>query len=190
MPPDWTTLPVHHELQYRPPRDSIAVYTKNEVDKSLIYEGYICPTSPKTLHVSALQPPPRELDFRKKYAMLQEKIKEEETEAEIQSTNISEVERHRKADSAENSKSEESVVKAEPSTVLCCNNTDDKLKQQIIAEPASSNSNYPLPFEILEQREWLLPAPVDREFAYCFEPWESTVDMTILDCLHVKTAPS
>lgn len=176
-----------------PACDSIAVYTKNQLDKSLIYEGYICPTSPETLPVSALQPPPREQGFAKKYTMLQEKIRMEEKESEIQRRIISEGERHRKADCAANSQPEKGVVKAEPSTVLCCNNTADKLKQQIKPGPAKSDSNYLLPFEILEQRERLIPAPADREteeFAYCSEPWESTVDTTILDCLCAKTAPS
>lgn len=161
-----------------PQCDSIAVYTKNKVDKSLIYEGYICPTFPVTLPVSALQPPPTELRCERKDATLQQKTSKK---AGI----ISEDEGHRRADVCAAKSKPAKVVKAEPSTVPSCNYTADILKQQ---------TKYPLPFEILEQGESLLPAPAKKEetdeFSYWSEPWENTVDMSILDCLCANTAPS
>lgn len=193
MPPGWSTLPVHRGLQSHPPRDSIAVYTKNEPDKKLIYEGYICPTAPEMLPVSALQPPPtppREMAFGMKYALLQEKIRKEQAEAEMQ-RRISEVVRSREAHCATTSKPDAGVVETEPSTMPCCDDTADG--RQIKTEPAESNSNYPFPFEILEQSERLCPSQAYRgreEFEYCFEPWEDIWDGTICDCLCVKEEPS
>ncbi|XP_026228678.1 uncharacterized protein LOC113170696 [Anabas testudineus] len=188
MPPGWASLPLHHGFHFRPPQDSIGVYTKNELDQNLIYEGYICPTSPETLPVSALQPPPRELDYAKKYAILQDKIRAEETEAEIQRRIISEIQRHRVTCCAAHSKAEDGVVKAEPSTVESC----VKSKQQKQIESEESNSNCVLPFEMLEQGENSWPEPAESstdEFEYHFEPWESTMDLNVFNlCIRKETS--
>lgn len=212
MPADWATLPVHTGFQSTPRRDSIAVYTKNWRDRNLVYEGFICPPAPEKLSLSALQLPPRQESFGKKYARLQEKIRAEEAEAEAQKKVISEDERNSVADNAASSKPEEGVVKAELSAMPGREDTADESKQQLKAEAEAtsesknkpehlnlslqrteSSGDYPLPLEILDRRESLLPVPLEvgtDTFLYCFEPWEDTVDMELLRYLCAEPDPS
>lgn len=205
MPADWSTLPVHSGLQSRPPRESIAVYTMKMPEKNLVYEGYICPTAPENMSMAALQPPPREESIGQKYARLREKIIAEEAKSEARAEMISELQRNRVVESAASSKPGQVGVKAEPRTMPGRGDTADKSKQQIKAdaivtsesknkpEPLNqyfqrteSNTDYPLPVEILDRRERLLPEPPGggaEEFICCFEPWENTVDS---DCFYVS----
>ncbi|XP_056254070.1 uncharacterized protein LOC130182900 [Seriola aureovittata] len=197
MPPGWTTLPVCPRLPHPPPQDSIAVYTKNGLNKNLIYEGYICPKAPEKLSMSALLAPQkqqRQLSFGQKYEKLQEKIRAEEAEADAQERNMSEDQKSREADSAASSQPGRGVVKAELSTMSGGEDTADESKPQIKEEAAftsesESNINYPLPFEILDMRESFLPALATggtEEFMYYSEPCETTVDTDFLNCLCIK----
>ncbi|GLD46401.1 uncharacterized protein AKAME5_000076200 [Lates japonicus] len=199
MPPDWTTLNVCPGLQPPPPRDSIAVYTRNGSD--LIYEGYVCPNAPINLSMSELQPPPKQprpLSYSKKYAILLEKIRAEEAEAraEAQARNISEDQRKREAVSAASSKPEQGAVKAEPSSTMQWHeDTADESKQQIKAAAALTSesdfkTDYPFPYEILDRGESFLTELTKGEtedLAY-FIPWETTDD--IWNCLQSQKDPS
>lgn len=209
MPADWTSLPVHAGLKSPSSCGSIAVYTKNSSNQNLVYEGYICPAAPEKVPLSALQPPPmppREESFGQKYARLREKIIAEEARAEALAEIISENKRNRAAVSAASSKPGQSVVRVVPSTMTGREDAAVEPKQQIKAEAEAtsesknkpeylrlflqrteSNTDYPLPLEILDRRERLLPVPPEggtEEFIPCFEPWESTVD---LHCLYVDS---
>ncbi|XP_038565009.1 uncharacterized protein LOC119895776 isoform X1 [Micropterus salmoides] len=198
MPAEWITLPVHTGLRLPPTRNSISVYTKKQ-SNSLTYEGFIVPPAPVKVPMSALQAPPREESFGKKYATLLEQIRAEEAEAEAQTKIISEHQKNRMAESAASSKPGKGVVKEEPSNTPCCEYTADESKQQmkeVIASESQnkpqhlnwslqrteSNTDYLLPLEILDRRERLLPPPKGEteDFVYCFEPWESTVDVDSL----------
>ncbi|XP_018525886.1 uncharacterized protein LOC108879166 [Lates calcarifer] len=193
MPPDWATLNVRLGLQPPPPRDSIAVYTRNGQD--LIYEGYICPNAPINLSMSELQPPlkqPRPLSYSQKYAILLEKIRAEEAEAkaEAQARNISEDQRKIEAVSAASSKPEQDAVKAEPSsTTQWHEDTADESKQQIKAAAALTSesdfmTDYPFPYEILDRGESFLPELGETEdLAYYFIPWETSNDIDIWNYL-------
>ncbi|KAI3373300.1 hypothetical protein L3Q82_006599 [Scortum barcoo] len=205
MPADWTSLPVHAGFESSSSSDSIAVYTRSK--HKLIYDGYICPAAPKNMPLSALQPPPkppREETFGQKYARLREKIIAEEATAEALAQIISEDKRKAAADCAASSETGQTVVKVEPCIEPERQETADESKRQIKAEPEvtsksetkpvflnlslqrmETNTDYPLPLEILDRREPLLPvspAGVLEDFQYCFESLENTVD---LDCLYL-----
>ncbi|XP_039633894.1 uncharacterized protein LOC120544314 [Perca fluviatilis] len=203
MPADWANLPVFSDVSRQ--HDCIAVYTKSRRDNSLAYEGYICPAAPETLSMSAVQLPPRPESFAKKYERLLEKIGAEEAKAKAQEKIISEEERNSVADSAANSEAGQGVVRAEPNPMPGSEDTADESKQQIKAEATceiknksehlnlslqrtESNTDYPLPLEILDRRESLLPVPPEggtAEFFLCLEPWEDTVDMEFLNHLYL-----
>ncbi|KAM7397568.1 hypothetical protein PAMA_005737 [Pampus argenteus] len=88
IPSAWTSLPVQTNLQSVPPPDSVAVYKNSGLNRTLVYEGYICPSDPEKMHVTDLQPPPvppKEENFGKKYARLLEKIRAEEAAAKANS---------------------------------------------------------------------------------------------------------
>ncbi|XP_032389970.1 uncharacterized protein LOC116700688 [Etheostoma spectabile] len=195
MPEEWATLPVFSEASRQ--HGCIALYTKSRRDHSLVYEGYIHPDAPKKLSRSALQLPPRTESFAQKHERLLEKIRAEEAEAKAQEKIISEEER--------NSVGGQGVVRAEPAPMPGIKDTADESKQQIKAEATSetknksellnlslqrteSNTDYPLPQEILDRRESLLPVPLEggtEEFFLCLEPWEDTIDMELLNRLYL-----
>ncbi|XP_031164010.1 uncharacterized protein LOC116056031 [Sander lucioperca] len=188
MPADWATLPVFSDVSRQ--HGCIAVYTKSRQDNSLVYEGYICPAAPEMLSMSAVQLPPRPESFAQKYERLLEKIRAEEAKAQAQEK-ISEA--------------GQGVVRAEPNPMPGSEDTADESKQQIKAEATSetknksehlnlslqrteSNTDYPLPLEILDRRESLLPVAPEggtEEFFLCLEPWEDTVDMEFLNRLYL-----
>ncbi|XP_034746909.1 uncharacterized protein LOC117956122 isoform X2 [Etheostoma cragini] len=186
MPAEWATLPVFSGASRQ--QDCIALYTRSRKAHSLVYEGYIRPGAPEKLSRSALQPPPKPGSFAQKYERLLEKIRAEKagTKAEEKI-----------------SVAGQGVVRAEPDPMQGSEDTADESKQQIKAEATSgtknksellnlslqrteSNTNYPLPLEILERRESLLPVPLKggtEEFFLCLEPWEDTMDMDLMNRL-------
>ncbi|KAK5858201.1 hypothetical protein PBY51_002364 [Eleginops maclovinus] len=142
MPAQWSSLPLHSSFAATPLRDRIAVYTRSRLDKSLTYNGYICPPSPETLSRRALQIPPKDEGFSKKYSRLKEKIRGLEAETEAWKRLIQE---------DEASINQEPDVKAEPTSPGRAA-PDYEVKQE--------TEDFPLPPEVLEP---LLPAPPERQ---------------------------
>lgn len=182
IPPNWTSLPVQTDLESAPPPDSVAVYTKTGPGKTLVYEGYICPSVPENMPITVLQSPPwppKEENFGKKYARLLEKIRAEEAEAKAKSQSeqgvVKAVSNSTPSDTAVASTQQ---MDTEAAATSESNNKTHSSKEQtklpnLPVQRTMFNSDYPLPLEILERRESFLPAPAEEEFSYYFEPWES-----------------
>ncbi|XP_047463392.1 uncharacterized protein LOC125021386 [Mugil cephalus] len=117
MPAEWENLTVHRNVMF-PPKGSIGVYRKHKKQEKLVCQGYICPTDPEKMHMSALQPPlvlPRRHRLGYKYAKLTERIRVEEG-ADILSK-ILKSQRNR-VDSASSSKPVEDDIPAESTTTI------------------------------------------------------------------------
>ncbi|XP_059208189.1 uncharacterized protein LOC131987061 [Centropristis striata] len=187
MPADWTTLPVHSDIQATPRRESIAVYAKRPRNQNLVYEGFICPPSLEKLYMSGFMLPPKEESFAKKYEILQEKIRAEEAEAEALKKVISEDKRSTMAQSAASSKPGQGVVRAQPSTTPGCEDTAKKIPVHLntFLQWTESNNDYPLPEEILNGREGLSPGGAECYF----EPMVDTVDTDFLNSFNAYLNP-
>ncbi|XP_008331274.1 uncharacterized protein LOC103395369 isoform X3 [Cynoglossus semilaevis] len=92
LPPQWEVLPVHRGPKPPSHPNSIAVYTNNGPNSSLIYKGYICPSHPTQVPMTSVMPPTeksiREQLFESRYLQLVEKVRAKDSEAQAQARNL------------------------------------------------------------------------------------------------------
>ncbi|KAM7373961.1 hypothetical protein PAMP_006645 [Pampus punctatissimus] len=181
IPSDWTSLPVQTDLQSAPPPNSVAVYTNSGPNKTLVYEGYICPPDSEKMPVTDLQPPPwppKEENFGKKYARLLEKIRAEEAAAKANSQPERVVKAVSSTTPGDTTVVSTQQINADAGATSERKNITYASKEQperlnLPLQRMKSNSNYCLPVEILDSREDFIPEQVEgetEEFMFHFDP--------------------
>ncbi|KAG7515263.1 hypothetical protein JOB18_003851 [Solea senegalensis] len=117
LPPQWATLLVHHDAEPQSYTNSIAVYSNNGPNRSLIYAGYVFLPTTAQAHVFTLIPPTKRRFFQQNFRQQMEKFKGKEAEAQaLLSVHPSQLSSNTAVDSAASSSPAQGVVTAEPST--------------------------------------------------------------------------
>ncbi|CAJ1063379.1 uncharacterized protein LOC117956122 isoform X2 [Xyrichtys novacula] len=159
IPEEWARLPLVRSRKFPLPCNSVAVYWPITSSREVVYAGHICPKSSQEMPESALKPPLKNAPLREKLLKLKEKNKADEALTEA----ISKL--HRDLNFSTSINPEPKAIKEKESS-----NEDppDEPEMETHAEPEAPSgrentpqlvTNYPLPYDILDQRERLLPPP-------------------------------